>query len=207
MKRLLACASVALTLLFVSGISLHSQQVSAAQSSPQAKQPETFVRNFYRLVVARHPVSIPDKTEMKVFAPYLSKELRNKIDVALACSDDWNRQHPAPPVLKPPFDWLESGLFSGGNEKASPRLFHIERTQFEKDGSFRVYVRLTWGLREKPWIWHVAAIVVRERGRFVIDDVVYLKDEPEDIEMRLSEALADGCNGPHWIGDPDRGVN
>ena len=202
MKRLLACASVALTHLFVSGISLCSQQVSGTQFSPKAKQPEAFVRSFYRLVVARHPVSIPDKKEMKVFAPYLSKELREKIESARACSDDWSRQYPAPPVLKPPFDWLESGLFSGGNEKASPRLFHVERTEFEKDASFRVYVRLTWGMDEKPWTWHIAAIVVRERIGFVIDDVVYLKDEPDDIEMRLSEALADGCNGPHWIGNP-----
>ena len=207
MKRRLTSAFVTLTLLFVAGTSLHSQHASATQSSPEAKQPEAFVRRFYRLVVAHHPVSIPDKTEMKVFAPYLSKGLRNKINLAVACAEDWNRQHPAPPVLKPPFDWLESGLFSGGNEKASPRLFHVERTQIEKDGSFRVYVRLTWGTDERPWIWHVAAIVVREKGGFVIDDVVYLKDEPEDIEMRLSEALADGCSGPHWIGDTDRAVN
>jgi hypothetical protein len=205
MKRQLACAAVTLTVLFVAGIGLHSQQISATR--PNAKQPEAFVRDFYRLVVALHPVSIPDKAEMKVFAPYLSKELRNKIDVARACSDDWDRQHPAPPILKPPFGWLESGLFSGGNEKASPRLFHVERTQLEKDGSFRVYVRLTWGLHERPWIWHVAAIVVRDKSGFVIDDVIYLKDEPYDIEMRLSEALAEGCNGPRWVGDSDKAVN
>jgi hypothetical protein len=79
------------------GIGLHFQQVSATQSRPKVEQPEVFVGNFYRLVLARHPVSIPGKAEMKVFAPYLSNELLNKIDVALACSDDWDRQHPAPP--------------------------------------------------------------------------------------------------------------
>jgi hypothetical protein len=88
MKRLLACAVMALTVQFVPGIGLHSQQVSATQSRPKAEQPEAFVRNFYRLVLARHPVSIPDKAEMKVFAPYLSNELLHKIDVALACSDE-----------------------------------------------------------------------------------------------------------------------
>lgn len=203
MKRLLACAVAAMAFLFVPDVVLHPQQVSKTQSPGRATQPEAFVGSFYHLVVARHPVSIPDDSEMKVFAPFLSEALMNRIHLARACSVDWERQNPPPPILKPPFSWLESGLFSGANEKASPRLYHVERTQLEKNGSFSVYVRLTYGSPEKPWIWHVAAIVIMKNGRFAIDDVIYLKDEADDTEWRLSESLAEGCDGTRWVGYSD----
>ena len=79
-----------------------------------------------------------------------------------------------------------------------------ERNQ-SKDGSFRVYVRLTWGTPpEKPLIWRVAAIVVRENGHFVVDDVIYLKDKDRDVDSRLSEYLSAGCDGPRWVGYGDQ---
>jgi len=141
---------------------------------------------------------------MKVFAPYLSKALLHRIDLAAACADDWHRQYPEP-NLKPAYGWLEIGLFSGANEQAAPSAFLIEKTQSEEDGSWRVYVRLTWGSHGKPWIWHVAAIVVRDDGHFVVDDVVYLEDEGTlQEEWRLSLALTDGCEGSRWVGYVDR---
>jgi hypothetical protein len=156
-------------------------------------------RNLYREVVARHPVGIPGDPDMKIFAPYLSKALLHRIDLAIACSADEARQHPDP-HLKPEIAWLEAGLFSGDDEQASPRTFHIERTQSEKNGSFRVYVRLTWGSPASPWIWRVAAIAVLEDGHFVVDDVIYLKDENRDVDSRLSEYLSSGCDGGRWVG-------
>ena len=64
-----------------------------------------------------------------------------------------------------------------------------------------MYVRLAWGLPSNPWIWRVAAIVVQEGGHFVVDDVIFLKDEKTlDDESRLSEILTSGCDGPRWIG-------
>jgi len=46
-----------------------------------------------------------------------------------------------------PFGVYESGIFSGDDERTEPRTFHLERTESEKDGSVRVYVRLTLGKR------------------------------------------------------------
>jgi hypothetical protein len=172
-------------------------QQSKTPSVPN--QPEAMVRSLYSEVVARHPVGIPRDADMKALAPYLSKSLLHRIDLALACESDYYRQNRNPKV-KPQIEWLEFGLFTGGNEKVSPRAFDVERTQSEKDGSFRVYVRLAWGSPSKPWIWHVASIVVRENGHFVVDDVIFLKDETLDAELRLSEILASGCDGAHWIG-------
>src|SRR5262249_38943430 len=93
----------------------------AQQSKPPSAiyQPETTVRNLYREVVARHPVGIPSDAEMKIFAPYLSKTLLHRIDLAIACELDEARQHPEP-NLKPEIAWLEAGLFSGDDEQASP---------------------------------------------------------------------------------------
>jgi hypothetical protein len=123
---------------------------------------------------------------------------------ALACEGDYY-QHHQKPKEKPQIEWLEFGLFSGGNEKVSPSAFAVERAQSDKDGSFRVQVRLTWGPPSKPWIWRVVVIVVPEDGHSVVDDVIFLKDENSgDVESRLSEILASGCNGGRWVGSGDQ---
>jgi len=71
----------------------------------------------------------------------------------------------------------------------------------EEDGSFRVYVRLTWDAPpEKPLICRVAAVVVQEDGHFVLDDVIFLKDQNREAEARLSQYLSAGCDGTHWVG-------
>jgi hypothetical protein len=71
----------------------------------------------------------------------------------------------------------------------------------ENDGSFGAYITLTEGNPpEKPWTWQVADIVTQEGGRYVIDDVIFLKDKDIDTESRLSEILAKGCDGPRWVG-------
>lgn len=31
-------------------------------------------------------------------------------------------------------------------------------------------------------------------------DVIYLKDSPKDVDVRLSEYLSQGCDGPRWVG-------
>ncbi len=160
---------------------------------------------------------------MKIFAPYLSKTLRRRIDLTRSCEADWFRQFPgnrypqdSEYVVKAPFAWGEGGLFSGQDERAAPLKFHIERAELGKDGSFRVYVRLKWWevptnqsniwhtSADRPAVWGVAALVVREGDHFVVDDVIYLKDENSSplapAEERLSRLLSQGCDGPHWVG-------
>jgi hypothetical protein len=138
---------------------------------------------------------------MKAFAPYLSKALRYRFDLNNACFVDWCKQNPDP-SLKPPVGLIENGIFSGANEEAEPQAFHIERTESEKDGSSRVYVRLTVGdPPNKPMVWYVAAVVVREGGRPAVDDVLYLKGENGEVESRLSTDLSSGCDGARWVGE------
>ena len=177
---------------------------SQSKSLSLPNEPVALVQSLYAQVVARHPLGIPSGADEKIFSPYFSKALQHKVDLFLACNSDWFRQHPDP-NLKGPSGLWESGIFSGPDEQAEPRDFHIERTQSEPDGSVRVYLRLIVGTPpERPWIWHVAAVVVREDDHFALDDVIYLKDPehrgPEDVDSRLSKRLSAGCDGPHWVG-------
>ena len=186
-----------LLLQFVTILALgQSDHPPAPLSVPN--QPEALVRSLYKQVVARHPLGISVGGDIKTFGPYLSKTLLHRIELANACVDDWHRQNPDPSA-KPP--GLEVGLFTGDDLRAEPQAFNIERAQAEKDGSIRVYVELTHdGPGESPWFWHVAAILRRENGHFVVDDVIYLRDTPQDVDIRLSEYLSQGCDGPRWVG-------
>ena len=155
------------------------QGAPRGKPSPLPYQPETLVNGLYKQVVARRPLGIPHGADMKAFAPYLSKALRHRFDLNNACFIDWRKRNPDP-NLKPPVGLIENGIFSGANEKAEPQAFHIERTELGKDSS-RVYVRLTVGdPPDKPLVWYVAVVVVREDGRPVVDDVLI----PEGREWR-----------------------
>lgn len=183
---------------------LLGQSVSARKPPNLPNQPKTLVRSLYTEVVALHPVGIPQGADMKIFAPYLSKSLLHRIDSAIACAADYDRQYPDP-NLKPPFAWLEAGLFSGDDERTEPRAFDIEGARSQKDGSFRVSVKLMWGAPPGDQeTWHVAVIVSKENGHFVVDDLIYLKGEGRPVESRLSEYLSAGCSGRRWVGSDHR---
>jgi len=62
-----------------------------------------------------------------------------------------------------------------------------------------------WGVRAGvcgcvPLIWRVAAVVVQEDGNLVVDDVIYLKDQNREADVRLSAYLSLGCDGTRWVG-------
>jgi hypothetical protein len=175
------------------------QVTGNSMPASRPNQPEALVRSLYAEVVARHPLGISIGAEnMKVFGPFLSKALLHRIDLAMACDDDWVRQNPDPSA-KPP--GLEGGLFTGDDLRAEPSSFRIVKKELEKDSSVRVYVKLTHDQPgESPWTWHVAAVLVRENSHLVVDDVIYLRNRPQDVDVRLSKYLTAGCDGPHWVG-------
>src|ERR1700675_1752637 len=150
----------------------------AHQSDPPTlpTKPDALVRSLYTQVVARRPHDIPEGADTKVFAPYLSKAMLHRIDLAKDCSADWDKGN-QDPHLKAEMA-SAYGLFTGDGEEAEPRAYQIGRTESEKDGSTRVYVKLTWEKPpQRPWTWRVAAVVLRENGHYAIDDVIYLEDE------------------------------
>ena len=60
---------------------------------PVTNQPEAVVRSLYHEVMVCHPVGIPHGANWKIFAPYLSKSLVHRVDLAHDCARDWNRQN------------------------------------------------------------------------------------------------------------------
>lgn len=183
------------------------------QNAPVGPSPDTVVRELYKQVVARRPLGIPKGADRAAIWPLLSKGLRRRLDAAQACENDYFRQH-AGEDGKPDFGWLETGLFSGGNERGIPAIASVQRTEAQNDGSSLVFVRLTYkesfatyGRPPDPantFNWDIAVMVKSEGGRFVVDDVLLLKDGSTKIESRLSDSFS-GCDGSRWVGDKMRG--
>lgn len=181
------------------------------QGSPRRKsQPDVVVvQHLYDQVVARRPLGIPKDADRAAIWPFLSKGLIRRLELARSCEGDYYRQH-AGNEGKPEFPWLELGLFSGENENAIPVAAVVERTEPLKDGSFRVYVRLTYkesfetyGRPPDPantFHWHVAGSVISEDGRFVVDDVLLFSGNSKRVASRLSRTFT-GCDGARWVGD------
>jgi hypothetical protein len=182
--------------------------LTAGVSVPEVS-PQSVVLNLYKSVVARHPVGIPQGRDKAVIAPLLSRALLNKLDTAKACERDYFKQHPEKDS-KPAFPWLELGLFSGANEEAIPSKAEVINTNRQENGSYRVVLRLiykesykTYGRPPDPantFHWQVAAVVNREGGRFVVDDILFFRENSNDVETRLSDTFT-GCDGSRWVGD------
>jgi len=193
---ILRCVAV----LFLVPLFGHGQVPQEDHQVNLSNQAKLSVRRLYQQLVSRPIGGIPTLERMKSLSPYLSDSLLNRIAQARACGDDWFRLHPQNDI-KAPLAWLEFGLFSGADDRSGPHTFHIQKAKSREDNSIRVNVRLTEGIPpEKVWTWEVTAIVICENGRFVINDVVFLKDKDVDTESRLSEILKRGCNGSHWVG-------
>jgi hypothetical protein len=172
----------------------------AGRSLPE--EPLALAQGLYAQVVARKPLNIPWGEDWKVFAPYFSSNLMHRFDVYRACMADWDNQNQnSQYILKPP-GLIEYGIFSGGSEQADPHSFVVERAEAQKDGSFRIYVRLRWEEPGDVLTWRVADVLRRENGRPVLDDVVFLKDpnRADDVDTPLSKLLSNGCEDTHWVG-------
>jgi hypothetical protein len=177
-------------------------------NAPVDPSPDSVVRELYQQVVARKPLGIPKGEDKAALWPFLSRRLIQTLEAAQSCENDYLRQRPDKNG-KPAFGWLETGLFSGSNEWAIPAVAAVERIEPTNDGAFRVYVRLTYkesfetyGKPPDPthtFDWHVAAVVISEEGRFVVNDVLLFKDDSTTIASRLTDSFT-GCEGPHWVG-------
>jgi len=168
------------------------------------------VMNLYKEIVVRKPLGIGSKADREAISPFLSHRLIARFNAAEACEKDYFRQYPDP-NLKPEFAWLEMGLFSGGNEEAIPSDAIVQRTTIQRDGSYRVHVQLTYresfetyGRPPDPantFKWTIVALVIRDGGRFAVDDILYFNEDTKRIESRLSQFLSLGCENEKWVGD------
>jgi len=173
---------------------------SAGQSSHVPDQPRALVSNLYAEVVAKHPLGIPDGVDRQTFDPYLSKSLLHRLDMYRACTADWQHKNHDPNV-KPPVGLFDNDVFTGGGDQSAPSMFQVLGSQPEKDGMVAVLVKLgTETPPDKPFVWTVKVLVIREDGHYRASDIVYLNEQWSARNTRLSEYLSRGCSGSHWNG-------
>lgn len=210
-----ACFFVVLLLVAVPAMFANEKRAASVG------QPEDVVHKLYRQIVKRKPLGIPFGSDKKAIWPLLSRKLIQRLETTRACESDQMRQlrleeeklrreHPdeAKMIALKPSTWDEDGLFSGGNEEGIPASAIIDRTESQNDGSSHVYVKLTYhtfetGRHPHPadtFSWSVAAVVISEEGHYLVNDVLFFKENSTEIETRLSEMLLQGCDGPKWIG-------
>jgi hypothetical protein len=204
MKPLLLFASIAFG--FMANAKCFPQQ----PAQPSQRDAEAVVIKLYKQIVLRKPLGIPQKADRQAIWPLLSRDLIKRLDLARECEKDYFRQY-SDPNLKPAFGWLEMGLFSGGNEHALPSRVAVRRTVKQKDGSYQVEAKITYketfetyGRPPDPkdtFNWDVVAFVIWDGNRFAVNDVSYSKDHPDEVELRLSQLLSDGCKDGKWVGN------
>ncbi|MBB5061477.1 hypothetical protein HDF16_006213 [Granulicella aggregans] len=185
-------------LLLLAIVSTSGSKAHTSKPSASVDGPERTVKGLYGKVLVRAPSGLLDGANRRIFAPYLSRSLLLKMGTARICAQDWFRQNRGQ-MIKAPFAWSEAGMFTGGNERTYPGTFRIESTQAEKDGSFHVTVSFTYRASDGPGSWRVVDTVVREDGRFVVDEVAFPSERSEGA-YTLSQTLSEGCKGPRWVG-------
>jgi len=194
---------------FIFVASMAIGQSAAAPSGAYDESPKAFIEGFYNLVLARHISGIPAGNNARYFAPYLSENLRRKIRMTVACSNDWRRKNKGRLIKAPSGWWSEAGIFTGEDERSAPDDFDIENIESRKNNEMYVHVLFTihpegkvnWSLKE-DWRWRVIVILRRNRNRLYVDDVIFLKEYEFGVEWRLTERLTRNCSGSHFVETP-----
>jgi len=173
-----------------------------------APDPSAVVRSLYREVVVRHPLGVPSGEDAAALEPFLSEDLRRLFGEALRCEGDYYGSH-AGSDEKPPFPWLEDGLFSGPNEMALPAEFEIEGTKSSANDQFEVVIRFTYketfetyGRPPDPrnnFDWRGVVSVRCEEGECRVDDF-RVRSAGADEGPSLRE-LFRNCVEGRWTGE------
>jgi hypothetical protein len=168
------------------------------------------VSAFYAYIIRYQPLGIPQGRAKKALWPLLSKRLVQELDSLQACEDDYYRRYGdilRANHFKPETPWLEEGLFSGPNEAASPMKFSV--LSRKSIGENRVDVHLRFTHKQTYCCGHPTSYehyeglvtVIRENGRFVIDDFVALYEN--DALLHLSDGYRE-CKGGQWVRLPEQ---
>src|SRR5688572_16532289 len=142
--------------------------VLAAGLAATPEQARTTVGAFYAEVVKHQPLGVPEGAARKALWPFLTARLQGALEDAEACERDYARQQPKGSTDKPEYGWLESGLFSGENERASPQAAEVVHTEDEGVGRLLVHVQLTYVDAHAQFpltdVWHSAVEVTPAEG-------------------------------------------
>jgi hypothetical protein len=156
--------------------------------------PESAVHRFCTRLVELKEFGVLEPKQRRALAPLLSKRLLHQLDDIRDCQADWFRQQPKDTTDKPPF--VDCCLLSGTPDGA-PTSFKVGASKELAPGRYEVMVDYELKNGTEVIRWHEALTVIREDGRYVIDDILFDAGDPER-EGRRSEPV-EGCEGKHWI--------
>lgn len=184
-------------------------------ANARAAVPTDTVLMFYREIVKRHPLGIPTGDDKRVLSPFLSRRLIQTLAALKDCEDDYyegnRRLHAGLELgqLKSSIPWMEYGLFSGGDEMASPAEVAVSRVTPVDESKFHVHVRFTYRDTfetygrppddSNTFEWVGVVVVVRDRDHYVIDDFLPVDRDTGEVEPGLSEAFPE-CSDGRWVG-------
>jgi hypothetical protein len=156
-------------------------------------------RNLYDAVVALHPLGVPHSLDRAKIFPLLSRGLRDKLESAHGCGQDFVQHLPAAAKSKP--EAISAGIFSGEGDLAMPGAALVDHKELQADGSFLVLVWLSHKHTAAPnsvavWKnWHVLVTVKLEDHKFLVNDVrLFDGISSEGPSELLSESFA-ACAG------------
>lgn len=145
--------------------------VFSASPSSARNNPQTAVHDFYAAYAKLPPGGLPRGRQLATLRPFLSNRLYRLIVAAGRYDGQFARRHPDE---KPPF--VDGDFFTSNIEGAT--RFTVGAAKKHRAG-YRVSISFEYRdpqAASKPLRWDDAVIVVRERGRFVVDDVEFLGD-------------------------------
>ena len=127
----------------------------------EGSEPAAAVSGFYATYIKLSPAGLPTAAQQKELAPYLSRRLLALMDAARAYQEKEAKAHPDE---KPPFvdGCLFASLFEG------PKAFKVG-TAVADGAASKVKVHFT---AEEGVAWDDEVVVIKEEGRYVIDDVL-----------------------------------
>jgi hypothetical protein len=185
-------------------MSLLAFAAAAAVLAAPPTPAEAVVRDLYGQVVKRKPLGIPGGEDRKAIWPLLTPRLRTLLETSDACEDDYARQHPGSDE-KPEYAWLELGLFSGGNEQATPATATVVGAMPAGAGRHAVRVRFTYddapagGGKPTTYTWEGTATVACDGSGCLVDD--FAPDPDRGTPVPPLSATFTGCDGKRWVGE------
>lgn len=174
----------------MAGSTIVMMVLAGCAKAPNTERPGAVVERFYGTYLADRQGGLPSGRQLERLRPFLSDNLNRLIVAALQYQERFIASHPdepsptgAPVIYNPPFvdgDYFSS-LFEG------PKSFKVVRTEAGSSGSWRVRVQFVYD----PSVagWQDVIIVIEQRGRYVIDDVLFTGAGPFNPRGRLSERL------------------
>jgi hypothetical protein len=127
--------------------------------------------------------------------PLVSKLLLRTLDSVHDCGRDWLRRQPAGSTDKPPF--VDCCVFSASADWP-PTSFVLKSSRLQSDGRWRTTVEYAYDSSREHARWPVAVYVVKEAGRYVVDDFEGGLGGPEASHWFVLDDIP-SCKDGKWV--------